>query len=503
MSTVQLQGEIMHKINLLSATLIGVTCMIGSGWLFAPMIAAKLAGNYAFLAWIISALFIMLIAFCFTHGFIKYPVRGITAKICSLTHNRSFGLPFAFVNWFGIIACVATEAQASTQYLSFYLGNHFAVNGTLTLYGKAVGIVLLLLFLLVNYYGIKFMSRINNIVTILKIATPFIVMIALVIASFTLGNFHLPQSTPQYGISSSIFAMIGAGMIYSFNGFQTIGAFASELKNPKRTIPLALFLSVSVTLVFYLILQFTFMSAIPASYLAAQGWLGLHFNAPMIDLAGILGLHLMSIILILNSVIAPSATGYTYLGASSRMLVGMAQVRQAPKFLDNISPTRGFSKPSMLINLIIAVFFFLNSSGWATLMVVVTVFNVISYMSGPISMAALRKNFMLGWIAFILICLLLNTATRDGIFISNVALSFVAIMFLLSSLKDRLFKQIIILLPFYILMWGNYLFHEIYITIVLGSLFYFFATSKWFINYCQESENTGSNAYVKRANTAL
>ena len=487
----------MQKINLLSATLIGMTSMIGSGWLFAPMIAAKLAGNFAFLAWVFSAFFIMLVAFCFTYGFVKYPVRGITTKICSLTHNRSFGLPFAFVNWFGIIACVATEAQASTQYLSFYLGDNFAINGTLTPYGKAIGLFLLFLFLLVNYYGIRMLSRINNIITLLKIVTPFIVVTALMLAHFSLGNFNLPNLNQNYHLSSSFFAMIGAGMIYSFNGFQCVGAFASELKNPKRNIPLAFFLSLSITLLFYLIIQFAFMVSMPSQQLQG-GWAMLKFNAPMIDLAGILGLHLMSLILILNSIIAPSAAGYTYLGASSRLLVGMAQAKQAPKSLDNICSKRGFSKRSMLTNLAIAVFFFLNSSGWETLMVVVTIFNIISHMSGPISMGALRKHLIIGWITFILICLLLSTASKHGIMISNTALTFIALMFLATTGKDKLWQNLCVLIPFYLLVWGMFYWHTYSQIILFASGFYFLVTSQPFIRFCQNVEHQHpTNSHTK------
>ncbi|AJJ47401.1 amino acid permease family protein [Francisella tularensis subsp. novicida] len=42
----------------------------------------------------------------------------------------------------------------------------------------------------------------------------------------------------QFGFSSALTAIVAGGLIYTFNGFQTVVAYASEVKNPGRNIPL-------------------------------------------------------------------------------------------------------------------------------------------------------------------------------------------------------------------------------------------------------------------------
>ena len=84
-------------------------------------------------------------------------------------------------------------------------------------------------------------------------------------------------------------------------------------------------------MVLYLALQFGFMAAMPHDkILSSGGWQGLHLNSPLLDLALLLGFHFISVLLLVDSAVGPSGTGYTYLGASSRMLYAMAAEGQMP-----------------------------------------------------------------------------------------------------------------------------------------------------------------------------
>ena len=56
------------KMGLFSAVLIGVTSMVGSGWLFSAQLTAKHAGNWAFLSWALAAIMILMVAMCCGKG---------------------------------------------------------------------------------------------------------------------------------------------------------------------------------------------------------------------------------------------------------------------------------------------------------------------------------------------------------------------------------------------------------------------------------------------------
>ena len=59
--------------------------------------------------------------------------------------------------------------------------------------------------------------------------------------------------------------IVVGGLIYTFNGFQTVVAYSSEVKNPGRNVPLAIILALILVLALYLGLQYAFMQAVPHS----------------------------------------------------------------------------------------------------------------------------------------------------------------------------------------------------------------------------------------------
>lgn len=58
-------------------------------------------------------------------------------------------------------------------------------------------------------------------------------------------------------------AIVAGGLIYTFNGFQTIVAYEVKLKIMVEMYPLAIILALVLVLALYLGLQYGFMQAVP------------------------------------------------------------------------------------------------------------------------------------------------------------------------------------------------------------------------------------------------
>lgn len=491
------EGSI-HKnsnISLLSATLLSSTCMIGSGWLFSAQLTAQIAGNWAFIAWILTAVLVLCIGLCLAKVVSIYPVRGATARLSALSHNSIFGMPFAFANWFGIMVVIATEAQATTQYLSAAIGSEFLIqNNILTLSGKFLALSILFIYLMVNFYGVKLLIRINNIVTIFKIFIPlFVITIFLIISFYSnpdsnyMNNFSLTTNS-NYNFHSAILAIIGSGLIYSFNGFQVSVSFASEIKNPKRNIPLSMIFSVLIILLVYMGLQYAFMKVIPHNFLILHGgWKGIDFASPLLNLSMILGLNFLALLLLVDSIVSPSGTGYTYLGASSRMLYAMSTEGQMPRWIAKLDPIYNFSKRSMIINWILAAIVLFNAESWAALMVVVTVYHVIGYMAAPISMGAVvPKLRWVGMIVFILLGIIILTIPSHNLLIVNVSLTVLLIIYAFIQMKVGLKKLFLFISPFLTYLWILYFIPNIIVIMIISSITYIFITNKSYIQLCKD-----------------
>ena len=486
------------KASLLSATLLSATSMVGSGWLFSSQLTAKQAGNWAFLAWILAALAVMIVGLCLAVVVAKYPVRGAITRSSALSHNGIFGMPFAFANWYGIVVVVATEAQATTQYLAASSKSSILMqHGSLTIEGKLLALTILFAYLFINFYGIKLLAKVNNIVTIFKVFVPLFTVVVFLIAALdqthTASNFALSSSS-NYGPLSALTAIVGAGLIYSFNGFQISVAYASEIENPKRNVPLSIVISIVVVMFLYMGLQYAFMSAVPHDYLVSHGgWAGLNFHSPLLNLAMLLGINFMAILLIIDSVVSPSGTGYTYLGASSRMLYAMAAEGQMPRWIAKLCPVYNFSKRSMMINFILVAAVLWNSDSWAGLMIVVTGYHVVGYMAAPISMGAInRKTILPGTLVFIMLGLLMSTISFKSLIIMNASLTVIMIIYSLLQVRRIGLKSIFgLALPFVIYLWALAFCKEISLWLValISVIFYLAVTSQKYIDFCKANSD--------------
>ncbi|WP_454783904.1 APC family permease [Legionella sp. WA2024007413] len=485
------------KISLFSATALSATAMVGSGWLFSAQLNAKIAGNYAFLAWVLAALLVMAVGLCLAQVASIYPVRGATARSSALSHNGIFGMPFAFANWFGLMVTIGTEAQATTQYLAAAIKSDVLIaDNVLTFYGKLFALSILVIYLFINYFGIKLLAKINNTVTVIKILSPIFTIVIFLIMRFDTSNFSLATNT-QYGVGSAITAIISAGLIYSYNGFQLAVAFASEIENPKRNIPLSIVLSIVIVMFVYMLLQLSFMGAVPHDMLAS-GWSSLNFHSPLINLAMLLGVNFLAMILIADSVVSPSGTGYSYLGGASRMFYAMAKEGQMPKkTIGKLHPEYNLCRRSLLINFTLTAIFLWNSDSWASLMVIVTGYHLIGYMAAPISMGAIKPNTRLfGLIIFCILGVMMSTLPASDFLKMNLSISILMVIYGSIQIARRMKVTTLLVLstPFLTYLWLIYFYQNIYYISLMSALFYALITHKEYVKLCKNTQFISDDA---------
>ncbi|KTD41072.1 APC family permease [Legionella parisiensis] len=485
------------KISLFSATALSATAMVGSGWLFSAQLNAKIAGNYSFLSWVLAALLVMAVGLCLAQVASIYPVRGATARSSALSHNSIFGMPFAFANWFGLMVTIGTEAQATTQYLAAAIKSDVLIaDNVLTVYGKLFALSILVIYLFINYFGIKLLAKINNTVTVIKILSPIFTIVIFLIMRFDTSNFTLDTNS-QYGVGSAITAIISAGLIYSYNGFQLAVAFASEIENPKRNIPLSIILSIIIVMLVYMLLQLSFMGSVPHSMLAS-GWSSLNFHSPLINLAMLLGVNFLAMILIADSIVSPSGTGYSYLGGASRMFYAMAKEGQMPKkTIGKLHPEYNLCRRSLLINFTLTAIFLWNSDSWASLMVIVTGYHLIGYMAAPISMGAIKPSTKLfGLIVFCILGVMMSTLPANDFLKMNLSISILMVIYgSIQIARGMKVKTLLVLsTPFLTYLWLIYFYQNMYYIMLVSALFYVLITHKEYVRLCKETQFIADDA---------
>ena len=396
-------SAIRRDVGPIALMLTGLGSIIGSGWLFGAWRAAGLAGPGAIWAWVLGAAIILTIALTYAELGAMFPESGGMVRYSHYSHGSLVGFIAGWANWIAIVSVIPVEAEASVQYMAswpwqwaqdLYVqapGGH----GELAPPGLGISALLVVVYFLVNYWSVKLFARSNSTITVFKLVVPALTAVALIASGFHAQNFSVGlhgAGSPVLDFSAILTAIATAGIVFSFNGFQSPVNLAGEARNPGRSIPLAVVGSILLATVIYVLLQVAYLGAVPPHMLEQAGWHGIDFRSPFAQLALIVNLHWLAMLLYVDAFVSPSGTGMTYTATTARMIYGMQRNGTAPDILGRVHAHWGVPRPAMWLNLAVSFLFLFFFRGWGTLAAVISVATVISYMTGPVSAMSLRRT---------------------------------------------------------------------------------------------------------------
>lgn len=354
-------------------------------------------GPASYLSWLVGAGLALILALLLAEIASMFKQKALFARLLTLSHdNPDFGFVVALSSWLGMVIVIPAEAAASVQYLSTVVPSvtpYIFQNGSHTFYGSLAIILFVIVYTLINFWGIKSLAKVSNILAVLKIIIPVLTALILMAASFNPGNFT-SQGFAPYGLGRVFSAVVVCGIFYAFYGFSMVAMYCSELENPKKNIPRALVISVFICLSLYLLLQTAFIAALPPKMIA-KGWSSIHFTSPLAQLLMLFHLHILAMwaaVLYFDATVSPSGTGIIYMGSSSRTLTGMARDKQLPKYFDKMHPIYHLSRRSLLFTATVCSLSVLVFKNWQEIMIIVTVFQLISCVAIPVAFVKLRSN---------------------------------------------------------------------------------------------------------------
>lgn len=400
-------GRLRKDFGSIGLLFTAVGSIIGSGWLFGALEGAEIAGPSAIFSWIIGTVMFVLIGLTYAEVGVMFPHSGGIARFPHYAFGTFTSFTMGWITWLATVSVAPIEVEAVTQYATTYLPwLQIENNGTpvLTGPGLAVSVGLMALFTLINFLGVRWFARINNVLVWWKLAVIALVVVVFFAVSFHGSNFSSAGFAP--GGTAGIFEAIpSAAIAFAFFGFRQGIELAGETSNPRRNIPLTLVGSVLICGLIYILLQVAFIGAVPGGALrAAGGWenIGTHLQAgvdaskkasfgPLAVTASVLGVSWLAVLLYIDAIVSPSDTGLIYNGATARLSYGMARNRNAPAALGRVNTT-GVPWVGLLLSFVIGCVFFLPFPGWQSLVQFVTNTTVLSFGMGPLVLLALRKQ---------------------------------------------------------------------------------------------------------------
>ena len=389
--------------------------IIGSGWLFGALVAATYAGPSALIGWIVASFIVILLALVHAELGGLFPVSGGTSRFPHYAFGSFAGATFGWASYLQAATVAPIEVLAAIQYLSTaHWARHFfhshLVNGlpanTLSGSGIIAAVILMVIFVVFNLVGIRFLARANNAITWWKVAIPVATIIVLLASNFHGSNFSRGGGFFVHGaaIKSILIAIPSGGIVFALLGFEQAVQLGGEAKNPKRDLPRAVILSILIGAGIYILLQVAFIGALSPSFLHQHGpWTNLGsmnsnpavvaLNAgPFYTVSKIAGLSLLAFLLRIDAVVSPAGTGLIYTTSSARLSFALSKNGYVPSAFETTNERTKVPVFGVIFATIIGLLFLLPFPSWSALVGVVTSASVLMYSAAPLALAALRKQ---------------------------------------------------------------------------------------------------------------
>lgn len=232
-------SDLRRELRLRDIVALGINSVIGTGIFFLPGEAAALLGPAAILPFLISAVLCSLLVFCFAEAGSVFRTTGGPMVYA----EAAFGQPAGFVvGWMTVVVRITTWGALSNALVT-------AISTLAPSAGAYRATILVGLFAAiaaVNLAGIRNSARATNFFTLAKLLP--------MLAFIVIGVFHINPALYR-PFAPHGYSEIGAGtlvILFAFVGFEVLGIPAGEMKDPKRDLPRALFLSMSLITVVYL-----------------------------------------------------------------------------------------------------------------------------------------------------------------------------------------------------------------------------------------------------------
>ncbi len=381
-------GGLRRDVGLIGLMWASVGSIIGSGWLYGAEKAVVAAGPAAILSWLIGAVAIVLLALVHAELGGMFPVAGGTARYPHYAFGGLAGMSFGWFSWLQAATVAPIEVEAMIGYAGHWhwaQGFQHAKDGTLTASGFVVAVVLMAVFVVINFLGVRLLAHTNSAATWWKVAVPLAAIFIIAAGNFHPGNFTEHGFAP-FGAHGVLSAVSSSGIIFALLGFEQAIQLAGESRDPARDLPRATIGSVAIGAVVYLLLQVVFIAALPlASF--AHGWTKLDYpgiSGPWAGLATLLGLGWLSVVLYLDAVVSPGGTGLIYTTATSRISYGLACNGYAPKIFTR-TDARGVPWFGLIVSFVTGVICFLPFPSWQQLVSFITSASVLMYAGAPLA----------------------------------------------------------------------------------------------------------------------
>jgi len=329
--------KLKRSLTLWLAVLYGLGVTIGAGIYVLVGIAAGRSGMHAPLAFVLAALVMSFSAASFAELGTRMPVSASEAAYVEKAFNRPWlSLTMGLLVVLTATISAATISVGSAGYLGVFVD----------LPERWIIILVVLSMGLVACLSTRQSVTLAGIMTLIELGGLVLIIIAGVGAGSGIVT-RLPEIWPASGDITMWVGLSGTTLIavFAFIGFEHLVNIAEEMKNPSRTLPWALFLTLGITALVYALVVWVAVVAVPPDELATS-------TAPLaLVFERLTGLPLKTMGMI--AVVATLNGVIVHVIMISRVLYGLAAQGNLPQILTHLNSRTGTPLLATVIGVVV------------------------------------------------------------------------------------------------------------------------------------------------------
>jgi amino acid transporter len=373
----QAKDKFKQELTFFDLTNIIVGSIVGADIYIASALTAGMIGPFSIIIWIIAGIMATIIALVFAYCSYYVPKVGGPFAFVSYAFDDFFGFLTGWSMWIAEILALPVFAIAFVQYLQYF----FPLDSFQQILIKGLFIFALTF---INIIGVKAAGKVNDFLTVIKLI-PLILLIFGGIFFFifnpkTLVTNYIPLA--PLGLNNFGTALVL--IFWAYAGFELGTLPASEVKDPKRTIPKAIATGMMIVTAFYLSTNFVIYGAIKWSALAAT-------STPLVDVASVIFGTVGALIMAIGALLSVSGSDEAGVLTTARLSYAMSIDGLFPGIFSKIHPGSGTPYMALLIHGIIA--FTLSIFSGLYRLISFSVFNLaFSYLLTCLALIILKKR---------------------------------------------------------------------------------------------------------------
>jgi APA family basic amino acid/polyamine antiporter len=422
--------KLKKDLSFFDLTNIIIGSIVGADIYIASAITAGLVGPIAIFVWVIAGGFAIVLALVFAYSSYYVPKVGGPFAFVSKAFDNFYGFLTGWSMWIAEMMALPVFAIAFTQYLHYFVELNFWQD-------VLVKGVFLLGLTMVNIISVKAAGRLNDILTIVKLA-PLVILIISGIVFFVIHPEAIQKNyTPLMPLGLDNFGTALVLIFWAYVGFEMGTLPASEVKNPKKNIPKAIIVGILVVIVFYLITNFVLFGV--------SSWEDLSkTQTPLVLVSTITLGSIGAIIIGVGALLSVSGSNESGTLGIARLSYAMSIKGLFPKIFSKTHPKYKTPYMALIIQGVIA--FSLSIYGGISELISFSVFNLsFSFLLVCFSLIVLKKNSehklhgqsILPWLGIgICLYLLYSTSFFDKIVGSVIILSGIPLYIFFSPKVD-------------------------------------------------------------------